>query len=678
MRMRAYVSAAGLLLVTAVPMTLRAQQWNEPRALELVRLATDRRAQQLADSGLVDYRATAHGYLTFLAQLGAGFVELPKVVKADELALEVYWRAPNHSKQRIIGRRDTTLIPTDIEYHRDHLGIVQNNFPAIIRLGDGDEVQDVPHPLSAVGLTLYDFAITDSLRITIPGRAINVYEVKVRPKDERQPRVIGALYVERAEAQVVRMALSFTRSAFKDKLLEDLFVVLENGLVGTRFWLPRRQEIEIRRTARWMEYPIRGIIRGRWELENYELNVALEPALFAGPEIVQAPASTRDSYQWPTRRILDSLPPDVRALTAEEIKRVQAEVRTLVRGQALRRAEGGMIAGRGISDFARFNRAEGLSLGGGVGVRAGSGVSLTARGRYGFDDERAKGTADVGWQNARGWALRGWVSDDHRDLGDVVERSGLLNSIAAQEFGSDFTDPYRVRAAGGEARVPWAGNTLSLRVAREAHRPVAVNARPATRSFIGTRPIDATNAWRGEIRLARPSASWWGATEMRADAALRLSSFDSATVGRAFVDFDLSKPVGNTRFISRTLAAVARSSSAIPLQELVYFGGPVTAPGYRYHALASEAAFSQRIEWQFPIPFPALSLGRFGRSAATATLAPFVATANDLSGPGAYPSVGLGALLLFDLIRIDVARGLRNPGITTWSIDATRAFWSIL
>ena len=34
---------------------------------------------------------------------------------------------------------DTLLLPTDINYHRDHLAIVQNNFPAIIRLGDGTE-----------------------------------------------------------------------------------------------------------------------------------------------------------------------------------------------------------------------------------------------------------------------------------------------------------------------------------------------------------------------------------------------------------------------------------------------------------------------------------------------------------------------------------------------------------
>src|SRR3954467_3625227 len=194
-----------LIACIALARLVSAQQWNDPRALALVRQATERRAQQLADSGLVDYQATAHGYLTFLAQLGEGFREPPKVVKADELALIVYWRAPNLSKQHIVGRRDTTLLPTDIAYHRDHLGIVQNNFPNIIRIGEGDEVADVPHPLSAAGLADYDFALSDSLRISIPGRVINVYEVKVRPRDDRQARLIGALYLDRDNAQVVRM-----------------------------------------------------------------------------------------------------------------------------------------------------------------------------------------------------------------------------------------------------------------------------------------------------------------------------------------------------------------------------------------------------------------------------------------------------------------------------------------
>ena len=259
------------------------QTWNDPRTRALVERATERRAHQLADTGLVDYKATAHGYVTFLAQFGEGFPEPPKIVKADELGLEVYWRAPDLSKQRIMGRRDTLLLPTDINYHRDHLGIVQNNFRNIIRIGEGDEVQDVPHPLSPTGLEAYDFAIRDSLQIRIGPRVLDVYEVLVRPKNDHQPRAVGAVYIDRETGEVVRMAFSFTRAALMDKDLEDVSVVLENALIEGRFWLPRRQEIEIRRTGSWLDYPARGIIRGRWEICCYEVNTGNSGGLFHRP-----------------------------------------------------------------------------------------------------------------------------------------------------------------------------------------------------------------------------------------------------------------------------------------------------------------------------------------------------------------------------------------------------------
>src|SRR5436853_55507 len=82
------------------------------------------------------------------------------------------------------------------------------------RLGEGDGVRAVPDPLSPVGLEAYDFAISDSLAFNLPGRSITTYEVKVRPKNDRLPRIIGAMYIERDEAQVVRMAFNFTRAAF--------------------------------------------------------------------------------------------------------------------------------------------------------------------------------------------------------------------------------------------------------------------------------------------------------------------------------------------------------------------------------------------------------------------------------------------------------------------------------
>jgi hypothetical protein len=324
--LRALVAAACLMVGPAV-LSLQAQEgWNDARTRALVSAAIARRAAQLADTGLTDYTARAHGYVTFLAQLGDGFPLPPVVIKSDELMVEVYWGAPDRSKQRIIGRRDTLLLPTDINYHRDHLGVVQNNFPAIIRLGDGDEVRDVRHPLSEAGLASYDYRIVDSLTIRTGERTIEVIQVDVRPRDDLLPAAVGAVFIDRLTASVVRMSFSFTRAALKDRQLEDVSVILENGLVDGRFWLPRRQEIEIRRSATWMDFPARGIIRGRWEICCVNTNIGLAPPVFVGPEIVEAPRAQQRAYAF-EGALLQGLPEEVRALDAVEVRRVQEEAR---------------------------------------------------------------------------------------------------------------------------------------------------------------------------------------------------------------------------------------------------------------------------------------------------------------------------------------------------------------
>src|SRR6476619_8026750 len=101
--------AAGGILQGASTRLLPAQTWNDPRSRALVEQATERRAKQIADTALATYKAAAHGYLTFLAQVGEGFTEPPRIVKADELALEVYWHAPKQSNELIAGRKDTRL-----------------------------------------------------------------------------------------------------------------------------------------------------------------------------------------------------------------------------------------------------------------------------------------------------------------------------------------------------------------------------------------------------------------------------------------------------------------------------------------------------------------------------------------------------------------------------------------
>ncbi len=679
---------------------LPAQQWNDQRSRSLVEQATQRRARQIADTALASYKAAAHGYLTFLAQVGEGFTEPPKIVKADELSLEVYWLAPNLSKQLISGRRDTLLLPTDINYHRDHLGIVQNNFPNIIRLGDGDEVRDVPHPLSADGLNEYDYAIRDSLQIRLGPRTLDVYEVRVRPKNERQPRAVGAVYIDKESGEVVRMAFSFTRAALKDKELDDVSVVLENGLIEGRFWLPRRQEIEIRRSGTWLDYPARGIIRGRWEICCYEVNKPMSPTMFTGPEIAIAPRGTRPTVPF-AGQILDSLPPDVRAVSDADVAKVQEEARALVRGQALARTKGTSLSGRSVSDFIRVNRVEGLAIGAGITRRLGEGFALGVRGRYGFADEKGKVRGELTYRRASGAGLTLAAYSDTRDVGDIAERSTVVNSIAAQEFGSDYTDLIGDRGVSGSLRLPLNSSfALTLEGVFARQRMLSVNATPSSGHYEHAALAFDGNERRATLAIDKPTRlGLWGIeTQLHADASLvsfSQPSVSGSSFGRFTISTNIEKPLGRQRLVIRSFEGFVTGYGGKIPQYLIYLGGPVSGPGYDYHQFNTNSGGSHRLELQTPLPFVSIPLGRYGRTPASLTLAPFASviwkhnpvrqeisgdaqrTAGDRWDVSWHPSVGAGVLSIFDLVRLDVARGLNN-GRWTFSVDVARDFWRIL
>src|SRR5882672_7557344 len=175
------LAGVALLLAVCGCRPLAAQErWNSPEALALAERARDRRLVDRPDTGLAGYRAEARGFVLFLARLGD---EPPRLVKADQLAVEVYWRSPGQSKQIIRAWRDGRWLPTDIHYHRDHLGIVTNDFGPRIVIGEGDEVRDVPHPLSPKGRELYDFALGEAVTLQTEQNRVTVRALQVRPRD---------------------------------------------------------------------------------------------------------------------------------------------------------------------------------------------------------------------------------------------------------------------------------------------------------------------------------------------------------------------------------------------------------------------------------------------------------------------------------------------------------------
>ena len=143
---------------------LAVQVWNSPAALTLVDRAIQRR--RAGEAAVTRYTSRAEGVVLFLAQVGPDSAAVPRLVKADDLQAEVYWEAPNRSKQTVTAWRERRFLPTDVSYHRDHLAIVTDDFGDAIRLGEGDEVRDVVHPLSPAGRELYEYALADSLSLT--------------------------------------------------------------------------------------------------------------------------------------------------------------------------------------------------------------------------------------------------------------------------------------------------------------------------------------------------------------------------------------------------------------------------------------------------------------------------------------------------------------------------------
>ena len=673
---------AGILVIPLAG-PVAAQDWNTPDARALAQVATERRARAAGDTTLRDYRAVAHGFLFFLGQFGEGLTETPRLVKTDQLELEVYWKAPGLSKQRIIGWRDRADLPTDIQYHIDHLGIVQNNFGPVIRLGEGDEVRDVPHPLGPQGEARYDFALGDTITLTLPDRAVRVAELKVRPRDYARPGLVGSLYVDLATAELVRLVFTFTPSAYIDHQLEDLSIVLDNALIEGRYWLPYRQEIEIRRRATWLDVPARGIIRGRWEVEAYELNLGLSARWFAGPEIVAAPPAQRDSFAWrmPLEDALQEVAEPVRRM---DLEAVRLEVARIAGPQALVRRRPPGLATRSLSDLAHVNRVQGLALGGGLSFRPGSRWEARALAGIGLSDERVTVRLDLGPAVGRGGP---WLAGfrEVRDLSDWLVGSRFVNSLGAQELGNDDGDYYLAQGVRAGYRHPL-GVRWEASVAAGWERIDGLNVRavPASGTYRPNADLGAGDVVLGEF-VARRAGSGFA---VRRDAAVRVAVEAGRAQGqdpyaRVAVSGHVLLALGGTRLLTRVVGGLA--GPALPAHRSFAVGGRGTLLGDDFREWGGTRAAAVQVEWRVPTALPALPLGPVARSPGGVTVAPFAA-AGWAGGAvvgvpwrpvaGTRVTVGLGVEWL-GLVRFDVGYGVQSRRVR-FAFDVTRDFWDVL
>jgi hypothetical protein len=696
----------------------RRSAWGDSTAIALARRAIARRMGELADSSLHDWRATARGHLAFLGQIGDGWIETPRLVQTEELALELAWRQPNVSAQRLVGRRDSLLLPGNVGYYRSRYAVVLNDLPDLIRLGDGQDVRDVPHPLSPAGLSLYDVALGDTLRIRLPGGAIDVQELLVRPRDASTPRVVGTVYLDASSAAVVRLSFTFTRAALLDKRIETLAVTLENGLVSGRYWLPRRQEVEVARRDRWLDIPARGVVRGRWDISGYSVNDSVPTAqlLARRPAWSSVSADSLKAYPF-GGSVLDQLPPDITLTTDDEVRDVRIKAEAAVRDAMLVRRSGTALAGRGVSDALRITRTEGVAVGVGVSRTVASVVRPSARLRFGIADRALKGRVSLARVTSPGSAATGlelFAERDYRDLARA-ERSSVANSLASL-VGSDASSQVDAHAVGVtlvQPLVPGRSARFELAIERQSalrarfaapigdfeRVPEAIPTRGVrARVEIGESPrgVSGGDDWRRSWRVG-VTAAHGRATPVPVssliDVAPTLSQLASpeATIVRldGQATFERSWRNGTRGAAFAFGAQLQQGRGTVAPQQWLLAGGPTSGPGYDVHAFAGEAIATVRAEWRAAVPFVRVPLRQFGRAPGRVVLVPFVhavglgaaAPYSPVTGTrrvnGLYPAVGLGGLFVFDLLRIDVARGLRD-GRWMVNFDVDRSFWGIL
>lgn len=632
--------------------------WNTPRVLDLVDQARRVRQSATVDSTLTSYQADARGFVYFFVDR----VDSPErsLVKADQVALDVFWRAPGETRQRIVGLRDEKVLPTNIRYHLDHLTVVQDEFGDLIRVGDGDEVASVLHPAAPGAETTYDYRLTDSLTLSFAGatQPTRVYEIDVRPRDLNRPGFVGTLSVARESGAIVRMNFGFTPASYVDPYLDYIRIALENALWLGSHWLPYRQEVELRREMPIIDFLGGTVIRGRFEIGNYRFNERLPDLLFISRSVLSVPPAQREAFAFeePLFSDLD----EAGLATSDEIARVRRQIDRLVAREVLSGLTPARLHWRSFSQGVRYNRAEGAYLGLGSSLRLGPELRSRLHAGWSFGRRRPSASLELAADEpspatrleADWWSLE--------DIGPITSASGVINTLAS--LGQrDYLDPYFRSGLALRHRFG-SPETTNIDVSlawRQHHSASLVADDPDNTAFRPVRAIEAGNTTSLQGRLVFPSrASGWH-SEIHSELAHlnqriwgRIEAL--ARWSRAEAWSDLNVEV--SAHAGTTLGADP------PPQALFLLGGRNTLPGHQHREMVGRRYWltSGRIGHALAQPLASLHLGAaIGGTSGLQTLPVAWDGQTDARLRG---SVWVGLDALWDVVSLDVAHGVGPRG----------------
>jgi len=684
----ALAAFAGLLLLHPSPVRGQdalLEEWNSPAALDLVQRGIDRRSLQVQDSALQTYSARGDGFVYFL--LDAPEAGRQSLVRTDQVAVDVHWRAPDQVRQRIVGLREQRELPvTRLYYYLDRLTVVQDNFGQAIVIADGENVRNVPHPIGEGAIDRYDYRLADSLTLRLGGvpDPVRVNEVQVRPKDDSRPAVMGSVFLEAGSGALVRMTFTFTASAYVDPRLDYINVTLENGLWRGRYWLPHEQRLEIRREMPELDLPFGTVIRTRMRIGHYRFNEPVPEELFNSRlPITIAPVEERQNFPFERPIHADW---DFEGLGLPlEIGEIRRTAQAAARQQVMTGLPATRLSIGTASEVARYNRGEGPAFGVGVSVAPMSNVGMVLGGGWAFGAEQPTLSVDASRGGPLQARLAGYVNRS-RDVGGLPHTSGAANTLASLFLGQDWTDPFYVSGAEATLRLRGA-EPVQLGLRAELQRSAALT---TTYSLTGdaadlrpVREIDRGSFVAGTVSLARgttsPVSGWWGNVDVTVGRlAGKANSFD---FGRADVSAGWSISWPGARARLQLVANAGVAAGTLPRQELTLIGGRGTLPGFDHRSLAGDRYVLLGVFGSVDVWNPWLRARAFGTIGGTqiSEAGKSAAAGFGMSGSdGEGAAIGVGVGLFYDLLRVDVARGIGRDGRVQLIIDFAPEFWQFL
>ena len=646
--------------------------WGSPGALALAELGRSARAG--AREALRDrppYRTRALGLLRF-------FLDRPatgerSLVRADRLAVDIHWSAGFGVRQQLVGWKDEEFLPTRLHYHLDHLIVLHDGLEPVMSLGNGDEVAGVPHPLAAGSENTYEYRLGESVELVLGagGDTIQLRELMVRPQTIEEPAVVGSLHLDLSSGAIVRMNHTFTPSSYVDPLLDYVRMSLENGYwTEGRAWLPRRQTVELRREPRFVDLLGGSVIRTEYEVGPYEFGDEAPAAVWNLPPVTTLPESVREVFDFP-----DELgrfgsgdlrdPPELEAVRS-------AVARTVLRSTLEELAPPRLFFSR-VSEIARYNRAEGFFLGGGLSFEPSADADVRASGGYAFGPAAPSFSVSFGEVlPERLLALRlAW--DEVVDIGMKPALDPALNSFATAFGWGDHFDHMLVRGASIEFSDKMDGLTLKGEFRRhlDAHPQEGgpLTHGPGERPYLAPREGIMVRGEIGKrVALGRgPGLSLFGAF-----GALNSEYFHQIGAALEWTS-DTGGPVGVQTSLEGGFA-----SRGAPPQELFLLGGQGTIPGHGYRSVVGDRYLLAHGEVTVPIYRPWVSM-RLLAGAGWAEVSPERHLPPDwerLEHGALIAGFGAGVALGWELLRLEIARGVGEDWELYISLSPRLRSWS--